>query len=239
VAAIYVGAGTGVSVEVEANSRAMRTTRRAENVGGSFRIACAPGIVNTDGSDLEFLAFEVGAHPHITIVRRVLIGLRHTDENQAASPVGATGTASIDMFMARYFLSPGSNGVSPQFLNKLRNEPFEPTLMQGATGSDVLIATTNVGALTPSTERVLDTFPINSINFNIKNYASTGGVQLPTTDLLTASEVQCPLVLFPNEGFVLRCNMITTTESWQAFVNIVWDELDYDGENINQSLLPP
>jgi hypothetical protein len=217
---------SGTAIEVEANSRAKRTTRYPEDCGGSFRATYSTGnfAVNAAPGPHEFFSFHPGAHPHVTVVRRILVTMiaNNTSFGQ--------GLGYIEAMIARQFIGSDSGGtLNTPLQNKLRNEPFEPSLMQGQTGSSIRISTT--AALTPGT-RTLDPFPAASVDFNFTAPATAPWVVQPTIDLLTANEVQYPLTLFLNEGFILRAGNpnVALGLSWIARVTVVWDELDYAAE---------
>lgn len=129
------------------------------------------------------------------------------------------GQSALSMYVARAFSASGTGGtaVTPTTnSNKMRTS--QPT----SKVADIRIATnTQLGNGT----RTLDTQPIGIINIPD---AGAGTDALSDSDLFFAAlgSYAIPLVLAPNEGFVIQTTALAALGTAVIGVNVLWAEVD-------------
>lgn len=204
-------------VEVELNTRAMRSVIRPNDYGslGMFSIGSTSGtMVAGLAAASPIFSWRYPA-ANLCLVKRVLFSA------VSGSTAFTQGTGKFDLFAARSFTASDTGGtdITPAAAsntNKLRTNMATSGMV--GTG-DIRISST--GTLTAGT-RTLDAQPLASIPC-ICNVASA--VMVPQqTNFLYQAVGEYPFVLAQNEGFVIQAT-VAASGTWVFAVCVYWEEL--------------
>lgn len=147
----------------------------------------------------------------VAVIRRIRISVAGT------ATAFAAGNAHLDGFVARAFTASDSGGTA----GTLTGNNAKLRTSFGTTGvASIQIA--NTGTLTAGT-RTLDTDPFATVDIAIGTGTSTQ-VVAPNSVFYEPKAGEFPLVLAPNEGFVIQAT-VPATGTWLFAVGVEWDEL--------------
>ena len=207
-----LGKDGSTQVAADPTHSALRVSLRPLEVStlGAFSKSMSSGVLTAGlAAGSNFYSFRNGGS-NLALVREVT--LTFSDVTTAF----AVGSAIFNMFVARSFSASdtgGTAGVLTGNNSKLRSSFGTTTI------SDIRIS--NTGILTAGT-RTLDTDPMASIVVGITATASAIFIP-PGTVLWKPEPGQHPLVLAPNEGFVIQ-GTVPATGTWSFGVRTTWDE---------------
>lgn len=199
--------------EVEANTRALRTTLRAEDYGslGIYSLAASSGLMAAGlGAAAPIFSWRWGDATRFALIKRVTISAG------AAGTAFAAGVGTFNLFAARSFTASDTAGTSilpTGNQNKLRTS-MGTTLL-----TDARISAT--ATLTAGT-RTLDANPIASISVGIP--AVAGQKVLDPFALFDQRPGEFPLLFAQNEGLVIQAT-VPATGTWTFGVKVDWSEL--------------
>lgn len=202
--------------EVEAATKALRTTIRPEDYGAlgmysqgatNGTTVMAAGIANNS----PIFAFRWSHASNLCLIKKFLFS--------AGNGVTAftAGFAQFNLFAARSWSVNDTGGtaiVPTGNQNKLRTSGMGTTLV-----GDVRIS--NTATLTAGT-RTKDANPLASIVAGIP--AVAGSVIMPPTLMIDQRPGEHPMLLAQNEGIVLEC-VVPATGVWSFGIRIDWAEL--------------
>lgn len=227
-----VGAqNTATAVEVEANTKAVRSTNRWDNFtnsainGGHFGVSISLASQGTSpmaaglaaaAPIISFRYFGNGA----CLVRRVLFGM-------SVNTTGFTaGSAQFNLFAARSFTAADTGGVTllpgstPSGTGGSQGDAQQ--LNSRSASAKVNLLASQTATLTAGT-RTLDAQPLGSISVPVP--ATASAIIVPTTSPLLDQRLgEYPLVLANNEGWVVQAT-VPATGTWNFSFNCLWDEL--------------
>jgi hypothetical protein len=198
--------------EVESATRALRATLRPTDPGalGSYKKALNSGTMAAGlGANSPVFSFRY-AGANLCLIKRVGLSL--------GDLAGFTaGLMDFNIFVARSFTASDSGGTPGTLTGnngKLRTS-------YATTGvADIRISST--ATLTAGT-RTLDADPQGVLS--ISAIATAGQPMVPLIqELFRAFPGEQPLVLAPNEGFVIQA-LVPATGTWQFGVETTWDEV--------------
>ena len=211
---VVLAGNAGVASEVEANTRALRTTPRPIDVGslGSYSIAGTTGTVAAGAAANSLIfTFRWTSATNTALIRKVTTAM-------ASLGTGFTaGVGSCGIIFARGFTVADTGGTTLTITgnNAKRRTSFGTTTLQEAR-----ISTT--AALTAGT-RTLDAQDLALTMFAVS--AATNTVMLPTTAIWSPDfSGEWPMVLAQNEGFSVRYT-VPATGTWQAQFGVEWSEV--------------
>jgi hypothetical protein len=208
---------SGVVAEVDANTRALRTTLRPADIGalGSYRMTAvtgtmAAGIVATS----PWFSFRWPDATNLAVIRSVRVGM---------ASIGAftnKGSGLFELVVARSFTASDTGGTdlpaTAAWNQKLKTSMATSLVVT----TDMRIATT--AALGTGT-RTLDGLALASVSWDITTAANTTLLNAGTS-LFTPTANEWPLVLAQDEGFIVRCTM-PATGTWTGHCQVAWDEV--------------
>lgn len=212
------GGVTGALQEVEANTLAARGSIRPLDIGalGSYRASVASGTIAAGtfaagNAGLPLAAFRyTGAS--ICVVKRIAF---------SAVVLGTAFTAGFvqfQAFAARAFSASDSGGNAATMTG---NNGKMKTVHATTGGVDFRIgSTTNLTAGT----RTLDAQPFAQFFNGLANTAWLPITVPATMELFRANPGDWPLVLAPNEGFVIEATT-PATGTFSAAAEVSWDEV--------------
>ncbi len=187
--------------------------------GYGFRLGASSGVMAAAiAANSPVFSFRNGGTTKRLRILQVTI-------NAAVGATGFTaGSGLFAMYAARNFTAADTGGtdITPagsSNSNKLRTGQ-NPTVLAGTTRSIVIAST---GALTAGT-RTLDANPVGNINFGAGAAGSILVADIPIYNDWTTI-YGMPLVLAPNEGFVIQAT-VPATGVWAFGVNVLWAEVD-------------
>lgn len=205
---------SGNLANVDANTGALYVNERPINVGafGSYSAGGVSGIMAAGlaGASPIFSFRGAAAAGPNCIIRRVqltAIGL---------GTAFAAGSALFNLFAARAFTASDTGGGAATLTtnNAKRRTAFGTTAIQ-----DLRISAT---ATLSAGTRVKDATTLASV-MGICS-ASASIVMVPSTDLIRNGADGWPLVIAPQEGFVIEAT-VAATGTWSFSVNVDWDEV--------------
>lgn len=212
---VQIQGNSATVVEVESATRALRTMTRPPDPGalGSYKLAGKSGVMAAGlAAGAPIVSFRYSG-ANLALVRRITFSA-----GSASASAFAVGTFNFDLFIARTFTAADTGGTAATLTTpngKLRTS-------FAATGlADFRVSST--AALTPGT-RTLDAQQIESMVRG--NNTGTSGVDIimPMTDFFRHQPGEQPLVLAPNEGFVIQAS-VPGTGTWSFTAGVAWDEL--------------
>ena len=182
--------------------------------GGVFQHCAKSGVINAGiAANSPIYSFQwpsISPEVPFALVRRVRL-------NAWTVAAFASGNVTFDIFVARVFTAPDTGGTVANLLlaNMLRTS-------MAASLASITCATT--GALTPGT-RVVDASPVDS-----QTVAAPTVVGVPFTaqrmTLFEKLQGEHPLLLQPNEGFVVRVTVPPPgVGTWSFAITTEWDEV--------------
>lgn len=201
-------------VEVEAATRAMRSTLRAEDYGalGIFRLGAASGLMAAGLAAASPIYAARWSHAsNLCLLKRVIISVG-TD-----STAFTAGAAIFKMFVARSFSVMDTGGGT--ILPTSNDVKLRATMGSAAGFADIRISST--ATLTAGT-RTKDGQSMGAVVAGIPNVA--GNPILTPSALLEVKPGEHPLVLVQNEGIVIEAT-VPATGTWKFGVNIEWTEI--------------
>ncbi len=208
----------GVLAQIETNSAALRTVLKPNDVGslGAYSLGGLSGVMAAGLTSASPIYSWRSGTQNIYLVKKILFGAI------GLGTAFAAGSCFFSLFAARSFSASDSagTGILPT-LNKLRTS-------MGTTGiQDARISsTTNLTAGT----RTLDGQPIATLAGVASATAST--VIVPNqTPFFESRAGEWPLVLAPNEGFVIQAT-VAATGTWSFAVIVEWEEVSTYGTGL-------
>lgn len=215
------GATTNVLAEVEANSRALRTTLRPTDFGayGSYSLGTKTGIMAAGlagAAPIFSLRFAPtgAAAGNLMLVKKVLF---------TASTLGTAftaGSALFEMFALRGYTVNDTGGGSLTVGTAITTGKLRTS--HGISGlADFRISAT--ATLTAGTQTA-DTNALNSVIEQIPATTTNYNIVGPNFDFWNVRPGEHPLVLAANEGLVIRAT-VPATGTWSASVQVLWDEV--------------
>jgi hypothetical protein len=203
--------------EVEAASKALRVTMRAEDYG-------ALGIYNVSNTSGLMAAGLAGASRIFSL--RWPDATRFFKLNKFSLTAGndatafAAGTFIFNLFIVRSFTvndSVGTDITPTGNTNKLRTTGMGTTLL---TAGCIRLATTL--AVSGGTLPTTDTNPIGTVVGSVPNVA--GSKMLDQVTLFEARPGEHPVILVQNEGLILQVT-VPGTGTWKFSPRCEWSEL--------------
>jgi hypothetical protein len=209
--ALQIIGASGTIQDVEAATKAARSTLRPIDYGalGSYKKAGVSGLMAAGLAGAAPIFSFRGLAANLILVRRVRFG--------AGSVTGfAAGIALFNMFVARAFTVNDTGGGA---LVLTTNNAKLRTSMATSLVQDFRISST--ATLTAGT-RTKDADPVGSIATSVT--ATAGAPVVAPTDLFNQPASNHPLVLAPNEGFVIEAT-VPATGTWTFAAEVEWDEI--------------
>jgi hypothetical protein len=208
-----VGAVSGIGVDVESASNAMRVTQRPIDIGslGSYSILASSGTMAAGlAAASPVFAFRFADASKFALIRRVRLDMVSLGTGFAA------GVALFDLIIARSWSASDTGGtaVSMASNNGKRKTAFGTSLV-----TDMRISST--ATLTAGT-RTLDANALAALRFGVSTAANA--TQLLPTDIWLKPPSDWPVVFTNGEGFVIRAT-VPATGTWQFDVTVDWDEV--------------
>lgn len=213
--AVQLQGNSGVTAEVEANTRAMRVVIRPADVGalGSYEIGEVSGTMAAGlAANSPIYSFRWGSASGLAVIRSVYLSAGN------AGTAFAAGIGTFKMLVARSFTVADTGGTA---ITLTGNNAKMRTTMATTLLSDARIAST--ATLTAGT-RTLDTTSIGCITVPVSTTASTTLLSPGTKIFDAGSSQEYPLILSQNEGFVITAS-VPATGTWSFAVNVEWDEV--------------
>jgi hypothetical protein len=203
--------------EVEAASKALRVTMRAEDYGalGIYNVSNTSGLMAAGlaGASRVFSLRWPDASRFFKLNRFQL-----TAGNDATA--FAAGSFIFNLFVVRNFSvndSVGTDLVPTGNTNKLRTTGMGSTLF---TAGCIRLATTL--AVSGGTLASIDTNPIGTVVGSVPNVA--GSKMLDQLALFEARPGEHPVILAQNEGLILQAT-VPATGTWKLAPKVEWSEL--------------
>ena len=211
---IQVQGNAGTVVEVETNSRAMRSTVRPVDPTsyGSYRGSATSGTMAAGlAGNANIFSFRWGVAAPVCIIREIQV-------QAFCNTTGFTaGVGSIQGFIARNFSASDTAGTAWTLTT---NNMKLKTAFATTSVTDIRMSAT--AALSAGT-RTLDAQPFASVGLTVP-VTTVNYVILPWQWLLNPGANQWPIELAQNEGFVLQAT-VPATGTWGFSVNVQWDEV--------------
>jgi hypothetical protein len=206
------GFTTANVAEIEANTRALRTTLRPEDIGslGFYKEGIESGVMASGlAANSPIFMFRWNHATNLALIKRLTF-------SAATITAFTAGIARIDAFVARSFTADDTGGTS--FLpsgnfNKLRTS-FGATLAAG-------IRASATATLTAGT-RTTDTNPIGSIVGGVP--ATAGVTMIAPYPIIDQRPGEHPLVLAQNEGLIVQAT-VPAAGTWGFGITIDWAEI--------------
>jgi Tfp pilus assembly major pilin PilA len=220
--AIQVQGNGGTVLEVEANTRALRTTSRPTDVGalGAYSWGGLTGVIPAAlAANSEILQFRWIDASKLCVLRSIrMSACVSTTFFAAGVPV------QIEARLARSWSADGTGGTAQVFSTANTNKKRTSFALSAFSDTGVRIATT--AALGAGT-KTLDTNPLASLLAPGPITASLNGQVIPPNTILWERDTadEWPVVLAQNEGFVVRSVAVPATGTWQAAFSVEWMEL--------------
>lgn len=209
-----IGATPANIAEVEAATKALRVTLRAEDYGnlGIYAVGGASGVMAAGiTADSTIFSFRWTQAVNLALIKRFILSAGN------GGTAFAAGLWKFDLFVARSFSvadSGGSSLLPTGNQNKLRTSGMGTTL-----ANDIRISST--AALTVGT-RTLDSQSLASVAGGVP--ATAGSLLLAPFAMFDQRPGEFPLVLAQNEGLVLRCS-VPATGVWQFGLKLDYTEI--------------
>lgn len=209
-----------IAAEVEANTKALRTTIRAEDWGslGIYSVGGSNGTTQMSAglaANSPIWSFRNGNSSNLIIPKKVILSAA------CGGTAFTAGAAIFNLYRATSFSASDSAGtqILPGSGGKLRTS-MGSSLMTSGNNCDIRIA--NTVTLTAGT-RTKDAQPLGSA---CGGAPATAGIMMipPKTPLLDQRVSEYPLVLVQNEGLVLEAT-VPATGTWFFSVEVFWSEL--------------
>jgi len=213
--AVQLQGNSGVTAEVEANTRAMRVVIRPADVGalGSYEISETSGTMAAGlAASSPIYSFRWGSASGLAVIRSIYMSAGN------AGTAFAAGIGTFKLIAARSFTVADTGGTAIAVTGnnaKMRTSHGTSLL------SDARIAST--ATLTAGT-RTLDATAIGCITIPVSTAASTSLLSPGTKIFDAGSSQEYPLILAQNEGFVITAT-VPATGTWAFAVNVEWDEV--------------
>lgn len=201
--------------EVEAGTKALRTTLRPEDYGslGIYSAGGVSGIMAASiANDSMIMSWRWADATRLALVKRVTISAG------CDTVAFAAGTFYFQLFSARSFTVSDSGGLSllpSGSQNKLRTTGMGTTLL-----TDFRIS--NTAALTSGAGRTNDTNPIGTVVGSVP--ATIGTPMLAPFPLLDQRPGEHPLLVAVNEGLVITVR-VPLTGTWKFAAKVDWTEI--------------
>lgn len=208
------GFTTANVAEVEAATKALRTTLRSEDYGalGIYSLGGFSGIMAAGlAANSPVFSCRWTQASNLMLVKRIIVSAA------GDSTAFTAGAAKFDLLVARSYSVVDSGGTSilpTANQNKLRASTMGTTLLADARQS-------STATLTAGT-RTLDTNPIASVV--MQALATAGSKMLDPFAIFDQRPGEYPLVLAQNEGLVLQAT-VPATGTWKFTVKMDWTEI--------------
>lgn len=220
--AIPIQGNAGVVVEVEANSRALRSTPRPIDHGalGQYRLSMISGTIAAAlGASSEVFQFRWTDATRLCLVQKVVIS--------GGANVAATAAAlvSMDVLFARAFTAAGTGGATASLAGN--NQKLRTSMGTSLLGEARMITTAALGVGT----KTLDNLGLGNYAIGIGTGAITAASRLQLFDRIPLFDSDGGeshgIVLAQNEGFVIRNGPVAfpAAMTWNLGVVVTWAEL--------------
>lgn len=208
-----VGFTAANTLEVDAGTKAARTTLRPADVTGIYSLAAPSGIMAAAlGSQAPIFSFRWANTALFALVHHVTFTAA-TD----ATLLAAGAVCSFEMWIARNWTASDSGGTT---LTPSGNQNKLRTSMPTSALADARIATT---ATLTAGVRTLDQVSFGIILAGSQNIA--GAPLVPPRHFWEQRPGEYPLILEPNEGFFIRVGgPMPATGTWRFGVRVHWSE---------------
>jgi hypothetical protein len=213
--AVQLQGNSGVTAEVEANTRAMRVVVRPADVGalGSYEMSEVSGTMAAGlAASSPIYSFRWGSASGLAVIRSIYMSAGN------AGTAFAAGVGTFKLIAARSFTVADTGGTA---LTLTGNNGKMRTSMGTTLLSDARIAST--ATLTAGT-RTLDATAIGCLNVPISTAASTSILPVGSKIFDAGASQEYPLILAQNEGFVITAS-VPATGTWTFAVNVEWEEV--------------
>ena len=210
--AVTLQGNGGTNVEVETNTRAMRTVIRPNDYGslGIYSKAMTSGVMAAGlAAAATCWQFRWTQASNLALIKKVRV-------SAGGITAFTAGAVTFNLFPARVFTAVGSGGTAGTITG---NNGKMRTSMATTGVADIRISSTAI--LTAGTW-TLDTDPIAGITSSTT--ATAGIVLVPPTDLFWHANSEYPIVLAQNEGLNLQAT-VPATGTWTFSVQVEWEEL--------------
>lgn len=195
------------------SSGAQLVALRPPDVLGSYSICVKTGAMAAGiAADAPVFSFRWTEAERVAVIHRVTVALSSLATGFTA------GVGIVNAIVARAFTANDTGGSAVSFAAAAANSGKRRTGFRTAAPLMRIATTAALGAGT----RTIDTLDLAARMFPVTT--ATNFVHLPTTDLLSQTfDGAWPLVLEPNEGFLVRAT-VPATGTWQAQVCVDWSE---------------
>jgi hypothetical protein len=213
--AIQLQGNAGITGEIEANSRALRTVLRPQDYGalGHYRASHLSGTMAAGlAANAEIFQFRWTDSTRLALIHSVTI-----DGLAGSATAFAAGFGKVDLLFSRSWTADGSGGTAMTLTgNNQKLRTSMGTTLAGA------IRGSSTAALTAGT-KTNDTQPIGLMSFSVGTVANT--IYLSKVPLLNHMDGNMhPIILAQNEGIVCRAT-VPGTGTWQFGISVVWSEV--------------
>lgn len=221
-----VGGASGVTAEVETNTRAMRVSQRPLDplTLGSYCVHWQSGIMAAGAAaNSPIFAFRWGDATRLAVLRAVRFGMSQ------GTVQFATGVATVGAIICRAFSASATGGQAADMSGNFgkKRTSFGTSLVTDIRGSQTAVLTS--GTRTPDS---MHFGGVTAIVGNTPGLATlysgiaTGYVIIPAQTPLWTRDTgdEYPYVFAQNEGFEVRCT-VPATGTWFFTTTIEWTEV--------------
>lgn len=213
---------SAVNVEVETNTRAMRTVIRPNDVAalGSYAIGMTSGVMAAGlaaNADIFSFRFAPSTTTNICLVRRVLISAGNT------ATAFTAGVVTFNLFAARSFTASQTGGTAATVTGN--NQKLRTSFAAMGVADIRISSTAALGAGT----KTLDAQPLGSVSSAI--VATAGSILVPLVPLLDTRVGEWPDVIANNEGLTIQ-GTVPATGTWTFSASVTWEEVSTYGTGL-------
>lgn len=215
------GAVSGIGMEVETNTRAMRTVLRPTDVGalGSYSTTVKSGIMAAglagNAPIVAFLWKPATVPTSLCLMRRMKFSMYNLGTGFAA------GDVLFEWYVARAFTVQDTGGGAATLTGNNAKMRTSHATTQAA------IQVSATATLTAGT-RTLDTNPLRALQ-SVAGTSAFGSIVLPETEVFRAQPGEQPLILAGSgEGVVIQAT-VPATGTWTFYASFDWDEVSSYG----------